>query len=287
MAAAIVAFMNTSSASKSLASIFAVLALAGSALTTQACATEAGTPADEGSDSNEVTGADDELTGSYAVGTSLITIDVLNMRKTPDLKGQILQVIPEGTTVKSASKAPQSGWYGITYNGMTGWVFGAFLAKPDANAAPVNGNNASFILSESKAGRIGLYDTTFGRNDGADALSNIRDAAAGKRARRSVHGNAPGGSVELSPKLLSAMTALRKQYNFTYFVTAIAGASHSPGSYHYAGRAMDIGTVNGQTVNGDTATTRRFMQACRDLGGVEVLGPSNRSDHQDHLHCAF
>jgi Bacterial SH3 domain len=277
----------------SLISLVSALALfVGAACMTGCAVEETSEPTDgaEGgeraeSDTNEV--ETDELTGSYAVGTSLKAIDAVNMRSAPDLKADILQVIPSGAIVKSASANPRGGFYGVTYNGKTGWAFGAYLAKPDANTEPTSGNDASYILSEFNAGRIGLFDTTFGRKDGADALSNIRDAAAGRRARRSVHGTAPGGSIQLGSKMLSAMVSLRKTYGFTYFVTAIAGASHSAGSFHYSGRAIDIDTINGKKINGDSANARKFMQACRDLGGIEVLGPSNRSDHQDHIHCAF
>jgi hypothetical protein len=29
------------------------------------------------------------------------------------------------------------------------------------------------------------------------------------------------------------------------------------------------------------------MSACRALGAVEVLGPSNDASHRDHVHCAW
>ena len=93
--------------------------------------------------------------------------------------------------------------------------------------------------------------------------------------------------VRIAPKLVSAMIALRERYGYRYFVTAIAGASHSTGSYHYSGNALDVDEVNGTKISGDSSVARGFMQACRELGGIEVLGPSNRADHQDHIHCAF
>ena len=224
------------------------------------------------------------LSGSYAVGTDLETTADLNHREKPSLSSEILQVIPKGTIVKSASAYPQANWYGITWNGKTGWVSGQYLRKPVAGAS---GSGASRILSYHGSKQIELYDTTFGRVDGADPLSNIRDTAAGNSAKTSCYGNAPCTRVKISPKLVSAMLALRERYGHRYFVTAIAGASHSTGSYHYAGNAMDVGEVDGTTISGDSSVARAFMQACRELGGIEVLGPSNRTDHQDHIHCAF
>jgi hypothetical protein len=226
----------------------------------------------------------DELRGSYAVGTDLRTTADLNHRVAPNLDAAIMQVIPAGTIVKSAAAEPRAGWYGITWNGRTGWVFGEYLVKP---SAPSGGSAASDLLAYHAAGSIVLWDQTFGRRDGADPLSNVRDAAAGRAARTSCYGGAPCTTVRLSPALLSGLAALRGRYGYRYFVTAIAGASHSSGSYHYAGRAADFDEINGVKINGNTAAARGFMAACSALGATEVLGPSNRADHQDHIHCAW
>jgi zinc D-Ala-D-Ala carboxypeptidase len=46
--------------------------------------------------------------------------------------------------------------------------------------------------------------------------------------------------------------------------------------------------VNGVRIQGDSATARAFMAACRELGAIEVLGPSNDpAGHSDHIHCAW
>jgi uncharacterized protein YgiM (DUF1202 family) len=252
------------------------------------CAADTGTADSNLDDTNELASDAEELKGSYAVGTSLVTLDALNLRESNSVTAKVLAVIPEGTIVKSAAASPRGDWYGVTSGGKTGWVHGAFLAVPDPAAKASIPGDAATIMEEYRAGKIGLLETTFTRIDGADALSNIRDTAAGKRARRSVHGNAPGGSVELTPKLLAAMVKLRKEYNFTYKVTAIAGASHSVGSAHYAGRAFDIGTVNGVLIYGNSTVANNFMAACRKLGATQVFGPSNDPvGHKDHLHCSF
>lgn len=93
--------------------------------------------------------------------------------------------------------------------------------------------------------------------------------------------------MRLSNGLLGGMAGLREQFGYRYFVTAIAGASHSAGSYHYAGRAFDIDEINGVVINGDSTAARNFMAACRTLGAIEVLGPSNDAGHRDHIHCAW
>jgi hypothetical protein len=132
-----------------------------------------------------------------------------------------------------------------------------------------------------------LWNQTFGQFDGADPLSNIRDAVAGAAAKTSCYGNAPCTRVTLSSALLDGMANLRSQYGYRYFVTAIAGATHASGSLHYAGRAFDLDEVNGVRINGDSTIARQVMSACTALGAIEVFGPSNDAGHQDHIHCGW
>ena len=165
------------------------------------------------------------------------------------------------------------------------YTWNALIAN--ASYCAGSGSAAGRLLAAHNAGLVTFWDQTFGRHDGADPLSNLRDAAAGRAARTSCYGNAPCTSVQLSSTMLTAIDRMRTQYGFSFFVTAIAGANHATNSYHYAGRAIDIDEVNGIQINGDSALARSWMNACRDLGAIEVLGPNNASDHQDHLHCAW
>jgi len=157
-----------------------------------------------------------------------------------------------------------------------------------------NCSQAGRLLELHDQGKITLSSSDFGRNDGADPLANVTDTAAGRQSKRSCNfagggrdSRLPCGSVELDEALLDAMVALHEEHGFTYFVTAISGARHSTNSYHYKGRAVDIGVVNGVVVNGSTQATRRLVQACIDMGAIEALGPHNDAHHQDHIHCAF
>ncbi len=227
---------------------------------------------------------EDDLVGAFPVGTSLYTTDDVNLRQGPSMTQPILSVIPSGSLVYSAAATPRANWYGITFNGRTGWVAGAYLSRTPSTAT---GAPATRILLAHDRGTIVLWDQTFGRSDGADPLANVRAAAAGRAAKTSCYGTAPCSSARLSPSLLSGMATLHEKYGYRYFVTAITGASHSAGSHHYEGRAVDIGVVNGVTIAGDSATARSFMRACRELGASLVLGPSNDSGHQDHIHCEW
>ncbi|MCE9576214.1 MAG: peptidoglycan-binding protein [Deltaproteobacteria bacterium] len=167
------------------------------------------------------------------------------------------------------------------------YTWNALVARRSFCTGNTQGGAAQRLLDHNTAGRIELWNQTFGKFDGADPLSNIRDTAAGKAAKTSCYGTAPCTTVRLATGLVNGMAALREQYGYSYFVTAISGASHSATSYHYAGRAVDFGTINGVVVSGDSTLSRNFMQACRNLGAIEVLGPSNDPNHQDHVHCAW
>jgi zinc D-Ala-D-Ala carboxypeptidase len=148
-------------------------------------------------------------------------------------------------------------------------------------------NTAGLILAQHQAGTITLWDETFGRLDGADPLSNIKDAAAGRAAKTSCHGGAPCDRQSLQPAMLNGLLKLQTRYNRKVFVTTINGAAHSPTSYHYAGRAFDIDEIDGVKILGNSARARAVMAECRALGAIEVLGPSNDPNHYDHIHCAF
>ena len=155
--------------------------------------------------------------------------------------------------------------------------------SPTAASTP-----AGRILDRHNGSRLTLWNQSFGRYDGADPLSNIRDAVAGRRAKTSCYGRAPCQNVFLTNALLSGMDRLTDEFGYGYFVTSIAGAEHSYGSKHYQGRAFDIDEINGQRIYGDSQLARQFMAACRQLGASEVFGPSNDPyGHSDHIHCAW
>jgi hypothetical protein len=178
----------------------------------------------------------------------------------------------------------------LTWNALVGRTSncGGGGTSGGSGSGGTSGGPAARILGAHRAGSVTLWNQTFGRFDGADPLNNVTDAAAGRPARRSCYGTAPCGSVYLQSRMLNAVAALREQYGFRFFVTSIAGASHSAGSYHYAGRAIDVDQVNGVRINGNSAAADQFVSACRALGAVEAFGPRNDPrGHWDHLHCAW
>jgi hypothetical protein len=144
---------------------------------------------------------------------------------------------------------------------------------------------AQSLLERTKSGRLELLSRNVsGVVDGADALSNIRDTAKGRPAKRSSYEGAPGGSVSLSLPMLRALNQLTAE--FSYAVTSIAGGSHSRGSLHYLGVAFDVDTINGQRVSASHPRFKYFMQRARALGATEIYGPGDRG-HSGHIHVAF
>lgn len=123
-----------------------------------------------------------------------------------------------------------------------------------------------------------------GRNDGADARSNIVDTSLGRQAKRSSYETAPGGRVSLSFALLEGLKELSEEFSFR--VTSLAGGSHSKISRHYLGVGLDVDTIDGRRVDKDHPRFREFMNKARTLGATEVLGPGARG-HDRHLHIAW
>lgn len=134
-------------------------------------------------------------------------------------------------------------------------------------------------------GRIDLLPIQVsGRNDGADARSNIADTALGRQAKRSSYENAPGGRVWLSFPLLEGLKTLSDTH--TYRITSLAGGSHSTRSRHYLGVGFDIDMLDGKPVNKDHPGFRDFMAKAREMGATEVLGPGN-GGHDNHIHVSW
>lgn len=123
-----------------------------------------------------------------------------------------------------------------------------------------------------------------GVRDLGDPMRQMQDLAAGRLVHRSSYGGAPGGYVAVDIRVLRTMLALSRVATFT--VSEIAGGSHTGGSVHYQGRAVDFDVVNGVSVHrgsgyGVVVTT------CRSLGAVTVFSPSYDpyGGHGNHVHC--
>lgn len=210
--------------------------------------------------------------------------------RTGSTLGTVLGTAPSGSTMYVTSGTVRNtGTYRYiqgSVNGTVGYVATEWLCAPGSAAPGSASDLADALLDLHAEGTAVLWDQTFGRFDGASPLDNIRDTAAGGPAQTSCYGGAPCDDVFLDEALLDGMYTLAEDYD--YFVTAIAGASHSAGSLHYDGRAFDLDEINGVRIYGDSSLARSFMSACTSLGAIEVFGPSNDPyGHYDHIHCAW
>lgn len=202
-----------------------------------------------------------------------------------------------GRTTYDAVREVQQYWknqgytacgYTIQTNGVVNaqtWAILAFHRTPPQGSSTGGGTRAQLAQQILNSNRISLADYhTSGRVDNATAYLEMVDTAAGGRATLSAYGNAPGGSVYLGTDFLQHMLTLANSY--TYFVTEFAGGSHSATSYHYSGKTVDVGIINGQTVGWSHPDLESFKQACRNLGAIEVLGPGYPG-HDHHIHCSW
>lgn len=188
--------------------------------------------------------------------------------------------------VRSFQSARRLSVDGIAGPNTWGALLGnAAPSKPGVPGAASRVQLAQSVLNHSGISLWSRSPTGSSGTDGADAHSNVSDTAAGRAAKRSNYDNAPGGEIQLDPRMLCGMLELAKSYRFG--VTSIAGGSHSATSRHYAGIAFDTYEINGLRVSSSNSHFRGFMQKCRELGATEVLGPGDDTAHATHVHCAW
>jgi hypothetical protein len=122
-------------------------------------------------------------------------------------------------------------------------------------------------------------------NDSATALRNIEDVAKGLQAQRSHYGTAPGGTTSLSRSMLLAIVSVGQSDKVA--VSEIAGGSHAVHSTHYAGRAVDFSSFDGQQV-GPRSNFNGLVTLCRKFGASAIYDPANDPKvHRNHVHCEW
>lgn len=67
------------------------------------------------------------ISSSYAVGTTVVTTDALNLRTGPGTTYAVILTMPFGARASIAQSAPSGGFYKVTYGANTGWASGTYL----------------------------------------------------------------------------------------------------------------------------------------------------------------
>jgi hypothetical protein len=80
------------------------------------------------------------LSGSLAVGSTLIATANVNLRASASTSGTVLDVVPNGSSVIVKAASPKNGFYNIEFDGTTGWSSGKYYklgqASPSLDPQP-------------------------------------------------------------------------------------------------------------------------------------------------------
>lgn len=81
----------------------------------------------EAVDSDELSGASEQgeqLTKTVPAGAVVRSTTGINLRLWPANYSKIQRVVPQGARLVLVTGVPKDGWYKVTHDGLTGWVFG-------------------------------------------------------------------------------------------------------------------------------------------------------------------
>ena len=101
------------------------------------------------------------------------------------------------------------------------------------------------------------------------AKAAIQDTADGKPAKIEARCNA-GDSVSLDPILLGMILKIAATH--TVGIGYITNGCHTGGSRHYAGKAIDLGQIDGKRVTGDSSDTTFMQELMNELPSGSELG---------------
>lgn len=94
--------------------------------------------------------------GVRASTTAEIGTDALRLRSDPGTWGDILTVMTWGESVEVLSGPTDDGWYEVSYDGMTGWAAGEYLAF-DGVGGGGGGGSEHWIDVDRSSGTVTLY----------------------------------------------------------------------------------------------------------------------------------
>lgn len=151
----------------SLRSLFlAATTVLGASLAVGACA-----PATESIGPEEgVAGQHDAVSGSLAVGTTLIATTDVNLRSGPSTSASVLHVVPAGATVTLVASAPSGGFYNVRHKGVTGWSYGSYYkigAPPPSSSSSSSSSSSTSSSSTSSSTSTSSSSSSSSSSSGA------------------------------------------------------------------------------------------------------------------------
>lgn len=151
---------------------------------------------------------------------------------------------------------------------------------------------AQRLLAMERSGEIEIR--TADKDTRATPYQNLIDRINGVMAWLSRRSNRSVLRVALSDTALVSLhfaiaTVLQERPRARILVSWITGGEHSPRSYHYAGKAVDLG------FGGDIGVANALCRIAKQTGAVEVIGPDKAEDcnkdphrnHETHVHLAW
>ena len=183
--------------------------LLGSFLALSGCA-----PGETGdTDSGELVGADetvsaneDPISGSLAVGTTLVSTTDVNLRASASTSAKVLHVIPSGSSVTLQASAPSNGFYKVKHAGVTGWSFGKYYTVKAAPADPGNppppaDNARAQAISRAKSAVGYSYWWGHGRFETSGVTAGTKGSCSGSCPSCSHKGTYGGDCSGLAAKV--------------------------------------------------------------------------------------
>jgi hypothetical protein len=117
-----------------------------------------------------VGGIDDAVSGTLAVGTTLIATTDVNLRSGPGTGYAVLHVVPAGDSVTLVSSSPSGGFYNVTHKGVTGWSSGTYYK---VGAPPPSSSSSSSSSSTSSSSSSSSTSSSGGTAGAADLLAAL------------------------------------------------------------------------------------------------------------------
>lgn len=181
-------------------------------------------------------------TGSYATTTAR-----LNLRAGPGTGFAVSRVVPLGSQVRLNDGPPNGGWYGATYRGTTGYIYGESLTQGQAVAVR--------RLDTSRK----VVALTFDAGSDVGYTAQILDTLKANNVKASF--GMTGRWAEEHPVLVRRMVAEgHTLINHTYSHPSFTGYSTGTSPISYSARARELNSTEAAVQRITGASTRPYFR---------------------------